>query len=188
MFMLESDYVENWAYSDNVFNSNECKKIIDIGKSLILQDAFVHDNKINKDIRDSKVSWIYPNDNTHWIFERVTAAIKYLNNNFFKFDLFGLAEGFQFTEYAAPGNFYGMHIDKIFLGAVRKLSITIQLSDPNDYVGGELAIMLDKDPIILPKEYGKLVCFPSYVLHEVRPVTEGTRYSLVAWVTGKPFK
>jgi PKHD-type hydroxylase len=43
-------------------------------------------------------------------------------------------------------------------------------------------------PIILPKEQGKLIAFPSYTLHEVKPVTKGERYSLVAWITGPQFK
>ena len=41
---------------------------------------------------------------------------------------------------------------------------------------------------MLPKEQGKLILFPSYVLHEVKPVTKGERYSLVAWITGPQFK
>jgi PKHD-type hydroxylase len=99
-----------------------------------------------------------------------------------------MLEGFQFTRYDAPNGYYGMHIDKIMNYVVRKLSLTIQLSSPEDYEGGELALQFDKDPKIMPKELGKMVVFPSYTLHEVRPVTKGTRYSLVAWVAGKPFK
>jgi PKHD-type hydroxylase len=118
----------------------------------------------------------------------VTDAILNLNERFFKFDLFGLSEGFQFTRYDAPADFYGVHIDKMLDGPVRKLSLTIQLSAPEDYEGGELAIYFNKDAEIMPKELGKMIVFPSYSLHEVRPVTKGTRYSLVAWVTGKPFK
>jgi PKHD-type hydroxylase len=81
-----------------------------------------------------------------------------------------------------------MHIDKIFNSTVRKLSLTIQLSSPEDYEGGELALKFGAKANLMPKDLGKMVVFPSYVLHEVRPVTKGTRYSLVAWVTGKPFK
>jgi PKHD-type hydroxylase len=99
-----------------------------------------------------------------------------------------MAEGFQFTRYDAPTNYYGVHIDKMLNGTVRKLSLTIQLSSPEDYEGGELALYTDKEAQLMLKELGKMIVFPSYVLHEVRPVTKGTRYSLVAWITGKPFK
>ena len=39
---------------------------------------------------------------------------------------------------------------------------------------------------ILPK--GSIVVFPSHVWHRVKPVTSGTRYSLVVWSIGDPFK
>ena len=181
------DSTQNWAYQDNFFSAEQCKKIIEIGEGQILDRAKVAQEEAGWS-RDSKVAWLYPSPDCDWIYRTVTDGVMAINNSFFNFDLFGLIEGFQFTRYDAPSGFYGMHIDKILGGSIRKLSITIQLSDPDDYDGGELAIQIGSDPLIMPKEQGKLVCFPSYVLHEVRPVTRGTRYSLVAWVTGKPFK
>jgi PKHD-type hydroxylase len=79
-------------------------------------------------------------------------------------------------------------VDRIVNGTVRKLSFTLQLSDPADYDGGELQLMNSKKPTIASREQGYVMVFPSYTLHEVTPVTRGTRYSLVSWVTGKPFK
>jgi PKHD-type hydroxylase len=71
---------------------------------------------------------------------------------------------------------------------VRKLSISIQLTDPNEYEGGELYLYDDDKGTVMDKTQGTLILFPSYVLHEVVPVTKGTRNSLVTWVTGKQFK
>jgi PKHD-type hydroxylase len=107
---------------------------------------------------------------------------------FFKFDLFGATEGFQFTKYTAPGGKYGRHIDSSPGTLIRKLSFTLQLSDPKDYQGGELCLYLGDKGEVMKKEQGHVAVFPSYVLHEVKPVTKGTRYSLVSWITGKPFK
>jgi PKHD-type hydroxylase len=76
----------------------------------------------------------------------------------------------------------------MFNGTVRKLSFVIQLSDPKDYKGGELQIHLSDTPEVMKKEQGTLIAFPSYILHEVTPITKGKRYSLVGWITGKPFK
>jgi PKHD-type hydroxylase len=64
----------------------------------------------------------------------------------------------------------------------------LQLSDPDTYEGGNLLMHIDDPGQKIEKKQGKLVLFPSYVLHEVTPVTKGERYSLVAWLTGKPFK
>jgi len=185
-WQFQSDNIQHWAYMDNLFTPEECAQIITIGNAK-LQEATIVGNEIKKDIRESQIAWLYGSD-IEFAFRRVTDGVLNLNSQFFNFDLFGMAEGFQFTRYDAPTGHYGMHIDKMLNGTVRKLSLTIQLSSPDDYEGGELALQLGKEADLMPKELGKMVVFPSYVLHEVRPVTKGTRYSLVAWITGKPFK
>jgi PKHD-type hydroxylase len=178
------DKTENWAYMDNLFTPKECAQIIAIGNQKLEKAVTVGENS---GLRESQIAWLYGTD-IDFAFRRVTDAVLNLNEQFFKFDLFGMAEGFQFTRYDAPTGHYGMHIDKILNGTVRKLSMTIQLSLPEDYEGGELALQIEEKANIMPKDLGKMIIFPSYVLHEVRPVTKGTRYSLVAWITGKPFK
>jgi len=188
---LTTDYVDSWAVADGAFSIDECKKIIELGSNLQTMDPSVktiHGYLNDTSIRDSKLSWIYPNDENEWIFRRLTDYVTVVNDKFFRFNLFGFIEGLQFTRYDAPSGFYGMHIDKAYGRTIRKLSLTIQLSDPNEYEGGELALQTAVDPVIMEKKQGKLIAFPSYVMHEVKPVTKGTRYSLVAWVTGEPFK
>ena len=75
--------------------------------------------------------------------------------------------------------------DKFF-----KFSLSIQLTDPKKYQGGDLKLHngSDKDASIMSKAQGTLILFPSFILHEVTPVTKGERNSLVSWITGKPFK
>jgi PKHD-type hydroxylase len=184
IWQFEPDKVENWSYLNNLFTPEECAQIIAIGNSK-LEEAIVVGK--NNGIRESQIAWLYGTD-IEFAFRRVTDGVLNLNSQFFNFDLFGLAEGLQFTRYDAPTGHYGMHIDKGINGTVRKLSLTIQLSNPDDYEGGELVLQTSNEVEIMSKELGKMIVFPSYVLHEVKPVTKGTRYSLVAWVTGKPFK
>ena len=183
-WQFELDQTQNWAYINDLFTPAECAKIIEIGNSKLRPATVVGPND---GIRSCQVAWLYAED-LRFAFERVTGAVLDMNSKFFKFDLFGLAEGFQFTRYDAPGDHYGMHIDKVLFHEVRKLSLTIQLSSPEDYEGGDLVLQVSPHPDTMDKELGKMIAFPSYVLHEVRPVTKGTRYSLVAWVTGKPFR
>ena len=71
---------------------------------------------------------------------------------------------------------------------VRKLSISVQLTNPEEYEGGELKLYFQDKGTVVDKTQGTLILFPSYVLHEVMPVTKGERNSLVTWVTGKQFK
>lgn len=80
------------------------------------------------------------------------------------------------------------------VGKTRKISMTLNLTDPSAYKGGNLRF--DFGPHA-PKRFhtckeirpkGSIIIFPSHVYHQVTPVTEGTRYSLVAWSCGKPYK
>jgi PKHD-type hydroxylase len=187
---FELDQISLYAFWKNAFSKEECQTIINIAKDKgLIKGTTFSDNKI-KNVRDSKISWLYPADNIDWVFRRVTDITLNLNERFFKFDLFGLNEGFQFTNYEAPSGKYGKHIDRGINIAVRKLSISIQLSNPEEYEGGELKLYdgNDDEANIMDKAQGTLIMFPSYVLHEVMPVTKGERNSLVTWVTGKQFK
>jgi PKHD-type hydroxylase len=181
------DPVHSWAYWDKAFTQEECKRIIEIGNNRTQKQATTHNN--DKDnVRKSKVAWLYPSDDMEWVYRRMTDIITDLNNRFFQFDLFGATEGFQFTKYQSPGGKYGKHIDSSPGTLIRKLSFTLQLSKPEDYKGGDLVLYLGDKPETMKREQGFVALFPSYVLHEVKPVTDGTRYSLVSWITGKPFK
>jgi PKHD-type hydroxylase len=125
-----------------------------------------------------------------WIgfFEELLMSVLNLNDRFFQFDIFGIVEGFQFTNYKAPSDKYGKHLDRAINTVTRKLSISIQLTDPKDYEGGELNLYEQDEGKVMDKKQGTLIMFPSYVLHEVMPVTKGERNSLVTWVTGNQFK
>ena len=179
------DQINLYAFWKNAFSKKECKTIINIAKDkgLILGKTIEKTN-----VRDSKISWLYPIDDMDWVFRRVTDITLNLNERFFKFDLFGINEGFQFTNYKAPSGKYGKHVDKAINMPVRKLSISIQLTDPKEYEGGELFLYEGKNGDEMKKEQGTLILFPSYVLHEVMPVTKGERNSLVTWITGNQFK
>lgn len=189
-WLFELDNVETWAYWDNLFSKVECEKIMEIGNSRLVTQAVVgfDGGKVNKDIRDSKIAWLYPVDGLDWAYQRITAAVDSLNKRFFNFDVYGITEGLQFTQYEAPSGYYGLHVDRGLNIPARKLSVTIQLNDSADFEGGELSLYNQNEPIEPDMHQGKMVVFPSYTLHEVKPVTKGTRYSLVCWITGKPFK
>ena len=112
------------------------------------------------------------------------------HNDVFKRGIPGVTPVNNFDEPEMPYN-----NNKDFVGLTRKLSVTINLSDPDDYDGGLLKF--DYGPHALKERYhecveikpkGSIIIFPSYIYHQVTPVTRGTRYSLVLWVLGKPFR
>ena len=91
----------------------------------------------------------------------------------------------------APGYTDNIHMwDK-----VRKLSMTVNLTDPKNYAGGNLKFDLGahagKKRFKVCEEIrpqGSVIIFPSFTYHCVTPVTRGTRYSLVLWSLGKPWQ
>ena len=182
---FELDQVNLYAFWNNAFSKEECQTITNIAKN---KGLIKGKTKGESDVRDSKISWLYPVDDMDWVYRRVTDITLNLNKRFFQFDLFGLNEGFQFTNYESPSGKYGKHVDRTVNSPVRKLSISIQLSNPEEYEGGELYLYNDEKETAMDKTQGTLILFPSYVLHEVMPVTKGERNSLVTWVTGKQFK
>jgi len=189
------DHIETWAYGENVLTKEECKKLIKIGKSLQLKKAGVGAGKLvdlNKEeknkIRKSKISWIFPTEELNFIYRKLTDCIMQINNDFFKFDITGFLEGLQFTYYDTSHSHYIKHTDRSKGCLIRKLSFSILLNDPSEYEGGDFCLYDSDKPIVLPKKQGMLLAFPSYTLHEVKPVTKGKRISLVCWITGPNFK
>jgi PKHD-type hydroxylase len=188
---IKSDVMYDWCFLKDAFSKEECQKIIEIGKSKNILVGTIGSKKGLKEeskVRKSEVAFLHPTNETAWIFKRLVDITDKLNSQFFEFDIFGFVEGLQFTQYQSPNGHYGFHTDRIPNGLIRKLSITIQLSDPLDYTGGDLELKTSEIEQFAPRDQGCLTMFPSYILHRVKPVTDGTRYSLVAWVTGKKFK
>jgi PKHD-type hydroxylase len=143
---------------------------------------------VNKIMRRSQVSWLSNSQETEWLFEKLGHIASRLNLDHFGFDLDGFGEKLQLTNYDQSENgMYGWHQDCGDLVS-RKLSLSLQLTEPSEYEGGNLQIMTGGEPKNAKKQRGIVIAFPSYVLHQVTPVTQGSRQSLVAWVSGAPFR
>jgi len=184
-WLLHKDRIENWAWAD-VFTKEECASIIALAKhNEIIKGETISKKRNNE--RLSNVSFLFPSMANEWVFQKVTETVHAINR-YFKFDLYSLEEGIQFTEYVAPSGNYNWHVDCGPQVSIRKLSISIQLTDPDDYEGGELELNYGGKPQVMDKVQGRAVGFPSYTLHRVAPVTVGVRHSLVIWVSGPPFK
>ena len=187
-------YVEKihpYAWTEKFLTKSECEDIIKYSKNLKqTQQARVIDKgqKTIKQIRDSTVTWLVPNDDVTWLYRKITDTVLYLNSKYFNFDLYGISESLQFTNYKSPSGHFQKHVDNAYNLVIRKLSVSVQLTDPESYSGGDLNLYLGKNKTVMRKEQGDLIIFPSYTMHEVTPVTKGERNALVAWVTGKQFK
>ena len=176
---------------ESIFTDRECDLIIQYGLVKYrknLQHAHVGAG-LNTSIRESHVV-MFPNDDEeiYWMFRKVTDIINQVNKDCFGYDL-NCIELLQFTNYdSRTQGFYKKHVDLYYGALCRKLSFTLQLTDETSYEGGDLCFHFSDNPIILPKKRGTLICFPSYVVHEITPVTKGVRNSLVGWILGPNFK
>ena len=151
--------------------------------------------------RKSDVVWM----SDRWIYNEIQPYINQANSNSgwnFEWDW---SEACQFTEYK-KGQYYDWHCDSYeepynnpenptTHGKLRKLSMTVSLTDPEEYEGGDLEFDFrntDKgsQPRICEeiRKKGSVIIFPSFVWHRVKPVTKGIRHSLVCWNLGYPFK
>lgn len=133
-----------------------------------------------------------------FVFHRLNHVIESINNQYYNFDINGY-ESFQYTVYHdyEKGK-YDWHQDTIMGGHVpndmyetRKLSVTFLLNDPEkDFEGGGFSINTgqEKDAEKVPFNRGRIIVFPSFLIHRVAPVTKGTRKSIVVWVMGPKFR
>jgi predicted 2-oxoglutarate/Fe(II)-dependent dioxygenase YbiX len=139
----------------------------------------------NAEIRRSQVVMLGNESKYDWIYERLWAAAQECNRRFFCVDIAGVEANVQLARYdSTDRGFYDWHTDFAGLRPLRKISISIQLSRPEDYEGGDLELLYGNSPQRLDRARGAFLAFPSFMLHRVTPVTRGTRWSLVAWILG----
>lgn len=186
-----STYEQTFTFWENGFTDSQINDIIRIGESLQPKEAIVgaeKESQVRSDIRKSRTSWIKLNDETSWLYNSLAYISRQLNGQFYDFDLNGFVEDFQYTVYDGMEDHYTWHADRGSRETPRKLSLVLQLSDPNEYEGGDLEFFVSAEPTKAKKQKGLLYAFPSWLLHRVTPVTSGIRRSLVVWIAGPKFK
>jgi len=143
----------------------------------------------NDEIRKSKIKWLHHDDKSAWVYDKIRDLSIQANNSIWKFNLHTILDSIQYTEYYEDGGHYGWHTD-IGPGSIshRKISVTIQLSDPSEYEGGDFDLWCGGEFMTAPKKKGSVILFPSFTMHRVTPVTKGVRRSLVLWVGGEAYK
>jgi PKHD-type hydroxylase len=173
------------------FTQDEVDRIVALGDGLAPMRAEIAGRKENTGrLRITRVAWMERNAETEWLYVRLEEIVLRLNKEFYKYELFGLVESFQYTVYdGEEGGHYNWHVD---MGREnvepRKISLSLQLTDPLDYEGCNLVLEAGDGPYVAERARGTVVAFPSYVLHRVTPIESGTRKSLVVWVAGPEFR
>jgi PKHD-type hydroxylase len=179
-----------YAYWDDGFSREELDILQNKAREADLIARVGHNvGAVSEDLRRSKITWLNFETDTEWVYERLSGLICKLNRDYYGFDLKGFGELFQLTNYSSDyTGTYDWHIDRGNRN-VRKMSAVLQLSEPGEFVGGELQLLHTSDvPFNVEKKRGRLVIFPSHTIHRVTPVTKGSRQSLVSWICGEPLR
>jgi predicted 2-oxoglutarate/Fe(II)-dependent dioxygenase YbiX len=180
--------------SEISFTKEECKSIIALISNTYGDSAKVGNaNKHVAKIRAANNYAVHNNDSNRWIFHKLGLIVNFANHKHFNYDIWGINPYLQLLEYETNNNGEnGHYISHVDVGpgpfAFRKISVVVQLSDPNTYTGCELVINNYTNPIRASNEQGSVHLFPSFMPHEVTPIKSGTRYSLVTWIEGPMFR
>jgi PKHD-type hydroxylase len=179
-----NDFVNSPMTFAGIFTPEECAQIVALGNRLELEDGGIVSPR--QDYRRAQIGWLKPGVDTDWIFRKLHQTALQINR-WYRFEVVGFRDGLQFTQYGV-GDGFGWHVDcGEGISSTRKISLSVQLSDPADYDGGGLEFRT-RGELPMSRLQGSIVAFPSFVSHCVSNVTRGTRRSLVTWVAGQPFR
>tara|TARA_R110002073_G_scaffold312586_1_gene484097 strand:- start:22935 stop:23528 length:594 start_codon:yes stop_codon:yes gene_type:complete len=187
---LKHNFVD-YVYYQGLFLPHEIDRILSFWDDQKIIKATIsgdNDSQYDDDLRKSSVMFIDNTPENDWIYNKLASLAIKSNNERYWFDLLGFHQELQLTKYS-KGDFFDWHLD---FGAgeisARKLSMTIQLSDSDDYEGGDLQFMMNQKIVNAPRKKGTIVIFPSFIMHRVTPITKGLRQSIVGWVSGPPYR
>lgn len=185
-----------WCYHRSKWSQEYCNNLLQKVGSDDFVSGQVGDGNLDTGIRRSKIKFIQASDiQFKDLFDELWIMALEANKAFFNFHLskldyiqIGKYDAEDKGEYASHQDVFWMNNDPNFH---RKLSCSIQLSDPADYEGGDLfldGLPCEQPPVNDIRYQGTSIFFPSFVYHRVTPVTRGTRYSLVAWFDGPKWR
>ena len=152
-----------------MFSKEECEKIISLSNTIPSEKSkkyFPNENEINYSVWN-----IYRTTETDWIFEKLfiyftnETGIKIKN----KLDIVHLHN-------YKKGNKFKKHKDNLYPTQIHNIGVCLN----DDYEGGEF--VLYEPDFILPKKQGSIYTFESLRSHEVKEITEGERWSIIAFL------
>lgn len=185
--LIENGFLSTPITRPALFSPQECERIL-AGRSAEGRPALIQRDDaspgVDAEVRKATSYQLEAIPENYWIWERLGSTFVDVNQRFFKFQ-FDRLSPLAVMEYRA-GDFYDSHVD-IGLGrySCRKLSCVLFLSPEQSYTGGRLLFGPDQDAVV--RAQGAAVFFPSFMLHQVEPIADGLRHTLVCWALGNAF-
>jgi PKHD-type hydroxylase len=202
-----STVTHEFVWRNQIFSDEELTNIENTFGMDPLEDSVTvgaRDKEQIEQVRKSKIKFFKKDESNEWIFERLNYNISELNDMYYNFILNGY-NMMQYTVYdSSYKGKYDWHMDTTLGYSIndmsfdhtdretRKLTAIVLLNEPNvDFCGGDFQIYTGgniENSLSVNMRKGTLVCFPSFLIHRVKPVLLGVRKSLVIWVTGPKFR
>jgi PKHD-type hydroxylase len=184
-----------WSFWDDLFTEEEIQAVLNYCEEQGTErgTTFSGTQEETERVRKSNVKFHARTPETAWIFDKFNFVIQSINEMYYGFELNGY-DAFQYTVYNSDEEGkYDWHMDMGMghmpqnMHDTRKLSLTFLLND--DFEGGEFQINngMENEPITVDAKKGRCILFPSFMIHRVKPITKGTRRSIVIWVVGPKF-
>lgn len=175
----------------------ECDAIIGSIPHNILEPGRLSSDGVSAHVDSSRriaLSHRLSKDKYGWVYEKAAKAVREVNNSYFQVDITGFLENALYMKYPSSPileecGFFDWHKD---IGAgypgLRKISMSVSLSSPDDYEGGDFHVFDGKDINHGKLEKGTGIAFPSFIQHKVGRVTQGERHVLVFFVSGPRYR
>ena len=173
------------------FSAEQCDRIVALADAAPSRDARLVGQTQDHNLRRADLVWLDDVPGSDWVMDRIIDVVREANRDTFNFDLQSFSESAQVARYdsAREGHFdWHSDIGDGPLARQRKLTMVVQLSAPDSYVGGTLEVMPSAHVQQASPARGDATIFPSFLLHRVTPVTAGLRHSLTIWAHGPAFR
>lgn len=184
-----------YVVCERIFSPRELDSVqyyadsLDQQTATLIGEGWARDSNAAARIRISRTAALTFMPETKWLYDRMQLVIWEVNQKFYQFDLQGFAEPFQYATYhGTESGHYTWHLDWGSNRLHRKLSASIQLTDPSQYEGCDLQFHGLREIETAPRARGTVIVFPSFIQHRVTPCTYGTRKAIVVWASGPQFR
>lgn len=178
----------NFAFADDVLDGSGIDALIALCDATGAE-GMVAEGVVASRFRRSNVAWVPRSPEYQGLYDHIWNLAQAFNSRYYGFELTGFDSQMQVARYdATREGGYDWHIDFGPGAQSRKLSLSVQLSKPDAYEGGDLEFDVGLGPKSAGRACGLAIAFPSFIRHRVTPVTRGVRYSLVAWLSGPRFR
>ena len=173
------------------FSLADCDRILLQTAGATPQDAKLVGQTHDHNIRRADLVWLDNVPDTSWVMDAIIDLVRVANRDVYGFDLSEFKESVQVAHYdgAREGHFdWHSDIGDGRIARLRKLTLVAQLSESDAYSGGALEVMPSSHTVTAKVTRGTVTIFPSYMLHRVTPVTQGSRISMTVWAHGPAFR